>query len=117
MNKLLQRLAPAMVALCLPLGAGAQARGADPADARASGQALRYRSAFADYTPWQDLKPGDWRAANENVRDAAGQGRAHGDHTRAAPASPPGALPAPAPARSGQRASGHDEHPMHGGER
>ena len=116
MNKLLQRLAPAMAALCLPLGTAAQAQGGDPADARALGQALRYRSAFAGHTPWQDLGPGDWRAANAKVRDPAGHGDAHAGHHGAAPAPSGGALPAAAAGRSGPPASGHGAHPRHGGE-
>lgn len=117
MNKLLQRLAPAIAALCLSLATGAQAQGDDPADARAPGQALRYRSAFDDYTPWQDLRPGDWRAANAKVRDAAGHGDAHAGHHGAAPAPSAGALPDAAAGRSGPPASGHRPHPRHGGER
>ena len=117
MNKLLQRLAPAMAAPCLSPTTGAQAQGGDPADARAPGEALRYRSAFADDTPWQHLGPGDRRAANPKVRDAGGPSDARAGHHGAAPPSSGGALPAATAGRSGPPASGHRPHPRHGGER
>ena len=76
MNTLFQRLAPAMV-LGLPLLALAQTGRVDPAEAKASAPPLRYQSAFADYKPWQDAKPGDWRAVNDKVRDAGVNARDH----------------------------------------
>ena len=114
MNKLPSRLAPA-VALCLPLLALAQAGPVEPSYSEASAPSLRYRSAFADYRPWQDTKPGDWRAVNDNVRDAAAKGRGRAGH--AMPAMPPAAASAPEPGASGPAASGHEDHPMHGGKR
>ena len=63
MNNLLRRLAPAL-ALCLSLVALAQPASVDPAQPGASAAQLKYRSAFADYRPWQGIKPGDWRALN-----------------------------------------------------
>jgi hypothetical protein len=107
MNNILSRLAPA-VALCLPLLAVAQAGRPDPADPKAAAPALRYQSAFADYKPWQDTKPGDWRAVNDIVRDAAAKGSGHaGD---AMPADTPASAPpkAAAPAMPGD--GGHHKH-------
>jgi hypothetical protein len=112
MNKLPSRLAPAVV-LCLPLLALAQAGPVDPSDSKASAPTLRYRSAFADYRPWQDTKPGDWRAANDKVRDAAAKGSGHAGH--ATPATPPAAASAPGSNASGSAVSGHGGHHMHGG--
>ena len=115
------RLAPA-VALCLPLLASAQAGRTDPTDARAPAPPLRYTSAFADYKPWQDIKPGDWRAVNDGVRAAAsagapnaGQGGHAGHAGHAAPASP-AAAPAPAQKASAPAPAtpGHAGHHGHG---
>jgi hypothetical protein len=94
MNYLYRRLAPALVS-CLPLVALAQPAGIDPAQPSASAAPLKYRSAFADYTPWQDIKQGDWRALNDGVK-GSGMAR-HG-------MSAPPATVASAPAK-----------PVHGG--
>ena len=111
MNNIVSRLAPA-VALCLPLLALAQAARPDPADPKTPAPALRYQSAFADYKPWQDSKPGDWRAVNDTVRDAAAKGGAHAGH--AMPATAPASAPAPAPSASAP-AMPHGGHHHHGG--
>jgi hypothetical protein len=99
-------LAPA-VALSMPLLVHAQTPG-DPSG-KVTAQELRYRSAFSDYKPWQDVKRGDWRQLNDNVRPAPksgnGQGQMqHGAHTPSAPQAPASAA---APAHRG--------HHMHGG--
>lgn len=106
MNNTSLRLVPA-VALCLPLLAPAQANRPDPADPKASAPALRYQSAFADYKPWMDAQPGDWRRVNDSVRDAAVKGghAGHGAST-AAPS-------APAPKASAMPSHGSHQH--HGG--
>lgn len=96
MHDYIHRLALA-VALCLPLLAAAQAASRDPADPKAAGPALRYQSAFADYKPWQDIPPGDWRAVNDKLREAAGQGGGHAGHGSPAPAAAAAAAAAPAP--------------------
>jgi hypothetical protein len=64
-------------------------------------QPLRYESAFADYKPWQDIRPADWRRVNDAVREAARAGAA-------AASAPATSASAPAPA-------GHAHHGMHGG--
>jgi hypothetical protein len=110
MNNTFLRLAPSL-ALCLPLLALAQAGRPDPADPKASAPALRYQSAFADYKPWADTKPGDWRAVNDTVRDAAAKG-AHAGHGAGAAASA-----APAPNASAPAMSAHGSHQHHGGKR
>jgi hypothetical protein len=98
-------LAPAL-ALSLPLSARAQR---DPADAKAPAPALRYPSAFSDYKPWQDVKRGDWRQLNDNVRPANKGAGSHGHmhHGASAPSTPQAPASAPAP--------GHRGHHMHGG--
>ena len=113
MNNLFLRLAPA-VALCLPLLALAQAGRPDPADPKAPAPALRYQSAFADYKPWQDTKPGDWRAVNDNVRDAAAKG---GGHAAPVPSAPPTPASAPPSKASAPAMPTHGGHHMHGGKR
>jgi hypothetical protein len=112
MNNILPGLAPA-VALCLPLLAFAQADRPDPADPKTPAPALRYQSAFADYKPWQDPKPADWRAVNDVVRDAAAKGGGHGGH--AMPANTPASAPAPAPKASAPAMLGHGGHHKRGG--
>ncbi|TXI24886.1 MAG: hypothetical protein E6Q67_02010 [Roseateles sp.] len=111
MNYLFRRLAPAAV-LCIPVLALAQAGKADPADARSPGPALHYQSAFADYRPWQDAKPGDWRALNDNLRPEAAGGAGHGGHTMP---GMPAAASAPTPSASQPIAPAHGVHRMHGG--
>jgi len=109
MNNLFSRLAPA-AALCLPLLALAQAGRSDPADAKAPARALRYPSAFADYRPWQDAKPGDWRALNDAL-GGTGAGGGHAGH--AMPPAPASAASAPAPKAS--QPAAHGSHHPHGG--
>ena len=112
MNNTFLRLAPA-VALCLPLLAVAQAGRPDSADPKTPAPALRYQSAFADYKPWQDIKPGDWRQLNDNVAPKDGKSGGHASHG-AAPAPAPAAK---APAPAAPAASGHQGHQMHGGQK
>jgi hypothetical protein len=110
----------------LPLMAAAQA---NPADSGAPAPALGYQSAFSDYKPWQEIKPADWRAVNDTVRDAAAKGGGHGGHGASpagAPASAPAAAPpaapqpaprpataSPAPAAAPQAPAGHQGHGGH----
>jgi hypothetical protein len=104
----------------LPLIAAAQA---NPADSGAPAPALAYQSAFSDYKPWQGIKPADWRAVNDTVRDAAARGGGHDGHgTAPAPAPAPAAAPlapprpappAPAPAAAPQAPVGHQGHEGH----
>ena len=111
MNKLFSRLAPA-VALCLPLLALAQADRADPStNLKAASPALGYQSAFSDYKAWQDVLPGDWRGANDNVRDTTARS---GGPAVPGPTAPAASGP-PLKAASAPVAPGHDGHQMHGG--
>lgn len=115
MNNLIRRLAP-VVALCLPFSALAQAARPDPADPKTTAPALRYSSAFADYRPWQDVKPGDWRALNDTLRAQASGGGGHAGHAMPMampPAATPPAPKAPRPAASAP--GGHAHHHHHGG--
>ena len=111
MNNLFLRLVPA-AALCLPLLALGQTGRADPAAAKASAPALRYQSAFADYKPWQDAKPGDWRALNDDLRKQAAGGSGHAGH---AMPGMPAAASAPASSASKPAMPPHGTHPQHGG--
>jgi len=110
MNNLLYRLAPAVV-LGLPALALAQQSG-NPRDTQAPVQALRYQSAFTDYKPWQDIKPGDWLQLNDNVRSGLGAAGGHAGHGMANPASQAASAPSPVPGASGPT---HQGHQMHGG--
>jgi hypothetical protein len=66
------------LSLGVPLSAAAQptrsdtAAASQPALAPAATSELNYQSAFSDYKPYQDLKLGDWRAANDAVGKASG---------------------------------------------
>lgn len=68
---------------------------------------LSYRSAFADYKPWEDSKPGDWKALNDAVGKSAGH----------AMDMPMGGASAPAPGTSKPAIAGHggNQMPMPGG--
>ncbi|MBE7941236.1 MULTISPECIES: hypothetical protein [Ramlibacter] len=99
--------------LALPAVALAQA------PAPAHDEALRYQSAFADYKPWQDLAPGDWRALNGGPGPA---GAAQGLHGGPAAQPPAAAATPPAPMRHGgpgmqgmQGVHGMHDMPMEGG--
>lgn len=97
----------------LPLMVAAQANPADPGPAA---PALGHQSAFSDYKPWQDIRPSDWRAVNDTVRDAKPGGE-HAGHG-AAPANTPPATATPgqatprAPAAP-QAPAGHSGHGAH----
>lgn len=113
MNNLLSWLAPA-VALSLPLLAVAQ-QGTSPTDSKAPAPELRYQSAFADYKPWQDVKPGNWRQLNDNVAPKPGASSGHAGHGSAQPATPAAPAAAPAPAMKSPHQGGHEGHQMPGG--
>lgn len=98
------------MALSLPLVALAQSTAStDPAKPGATVPQLQYRSAFADYKPYQDVKSGDWKAIN----DAAGKS---GGHSMAMPMSTPmGSASAPSPSASAAPTPampGHSGHQM-----
>lgn len=104
MNIPFLRWAPA-VALSVPLLALAQQR-ADAPGPKASAPAMRYQSAFADYHPWQDIQPGDWRQLNDALVQAPGGAGGHAGH--AIGMSPA----APAPKAAAPAAATHQGHQM-----
>ena len=67
---LLLRCSAGALALGFPLLIAAQDRAALSAVANARATSLRYQSTFADYKPYQDVSPGDWRALNDAVRES-----------------------------------------------
>ena len=74
---------------------------ASPASAlpAAKAEPLTYRSAFADYRPWQEAEPLAWRAANESAAALGGHlGHVRGsvERIQAMPAAT-----APQPAKPG----------------
>lgn len=110
MNLLLCRLAPA-AALSLPCLAAALPH-PDPADARAPARPLHYVSAFADYKPWHEIRPGPWRQLNDGLRPAAAGAYGHDGHGgHGGHGAPADAAPAPAPAMPGHH---HHHHPQGG---
>ena len=76
MKKIFRAGGAAMLA-CLPLLAAAQA---SPNQAPKAAPQLAYRSAFADYKPYKDEPPGDWRKVNDAVVPAKGRASAHAGH-------------------------------------
>ena len=74
---------PVAALLALAFASASQAAAAQPADPAPTGGPLRYDSAFADYKPWQDVGPGNWRALNDALVTAPA---GHGGHG-AAPAT------------------------------
>jgi hypothetical protein len=90
---------------------------AQPA-ARAEPTTLTYPSAFADYKPYRDIEPGDWRRLNDVVGSAAlkpgAQPAAAAASSAAAPARP--AVPMDAPGTRPTPPGGHSAHgAMQGG--
>ena len=114
MNNLFFGLVP-VAALCLPLLALGQTGRANPAAAKASAPALRYQSAFADYKPWQDAKPGDWRAVNDDLRAQAAGGGGHAGHAMPGMPAMPAAVSAPASGAPKPAMPPHGAHHQHGG--
>ncbi len=92
---------------------------ANPAEPGAAAPALGYQSAFTDYKPWGDIRPTDWRAVNDTVRDAK-PSMGHGSHGTSPSISPAAAarsqqVPAPVHAAPAQQApSGQHGHAGHG---
>lgn len=109
------------LALGLPLLVGAQ--GLAVADAKAPDASLRYQSAFADYKPYRDVQPGDWKALNDTVRSGEGQmsmGSMNMSHDRAAPTPMGGAHSMPRKKTEDKPSSSapmqmHGDHAMPGG--
>lgn len=104
MNSFLNWLVPA-VALCVPLAALAQPATSVPGKGGALAAPLTYRSAFADYKPWQDSQPGDWKAMNDAVGKSGG-------HSMSMPMGEGSASP-PATAASKPGMTSHSGHETH----
>jgi hypothetical protein len=94
------------LALGFPLVVVAQQTPVDPADAKAPAPGLFYQSAFADYKPYQDIKPGDWKALVNALRET---GKAQDMTTPAREAMPSSPTTRPE--------SGTAHHEGHGGKR
>jgi hypothetical protein len=54
---------------------------AAPNEALKPAPQLTYRSAFADYKPYKDEPPADWRKVNEAVAPAKGGASGHAGHS------------------------------------
>ncbi len=84
-----------------------------PADAKAPAASLIYQSAFADYKPYQDVPPGDWKALNDSVRESGGghmnMGSMNMSHGMSMPASGDAAK-APFPSTPMHMDSSHSMH-------
>ncbi len=104
----------AALALGLPLLAMAQGR-TDPAKPNAPARTLAHRSAFADYKPFQDIGPDDWRRLNDAVGRAALKSGATTTNPGAPAAAPTASPPSAAKAPMSHR-PGHHQH-LHGGQR
>ena len=124
MNYPLRRAAPALALSLAPLAASAE-----PATAASASGTPSYRSAFADYKPWQDLKQADWRALNATttgamgaMADMSGMLDISSNHSPGAMTGMSG-IPAQSPSVAAPGASAaastppHAGHHMHGGGR
>jgi hypothetical protein len=85
-----------------------------------SGPALRYVSAFADYKPWQETPPSDWRAVNDALLKDVPKG-SHAGHGMTMPAAAGASSPVAAPAPKASpgtpaTSKGHGAHGTHGGQ-
>ena len=94
---------------CLPLLAAAQA---SPNQAPKAAPQLAYRSAFADYKPYKDEPPADWRKVNDAVAPANGGTRGHAGHDMGGMKGMP--TPPPALAASSAAMKPQTDMPMHG---
>lgn len=108
MHYLFTRLAPA-VALSLPLLAAAQQ--STPPSLKESAPPLPYQSAFANYKPWQEIKPGNWRQLNDTLTAGGGTTGGHAGHGATPTAAQPSAAkPAPATSAPAPRHPAHHNH-------
>jgi hypothetical protein len=95
------------MSLAVPLSAAPQPTRSDPVAtsqpelAPVATSELNYQSAFADYKPYRDIKPGDWRAANDAVGKASGGHSGQGMGMNSQPVSA-----APSNAHSGHHLGG-----------
>lgn len=62
---------------CMPFPV--TSRAADTEPPRAAAQ-LTYQSAFADYKPYKDAQPANWRALNDTVAGASDGASGHAGH-------------------------------------
>ncbi len=73
------------ISACAPMLALAQ-----PGEPTRPTAQLKYISAFADYKPFQDLEPGNWRALNDTVGAAAAKpGAPSNQPSQTSPAATP----------------------------
>jgi hypothetical protein len=109
------RQVAAAVVVWLPLMALAEAASSDMAQGEQTASRLRYQSAFADYKPWTEVVPADWKSIN----DALGQNASEGHSGHSGHSSPHAASAAPAasgpvmPSKPVSKEGGHSAH--HGG--
>ena len=66
------------LALCVPIFSAAQADKGEPPKATPQ---LTYKSAFADYKPYQETPLADWRELNDKVVGAPGGASGHAGHS------------------------------------
>lgn len=65
------------MAACMPLPTTSKAADTEPPRATAQ---LSYQSAFADYKPYKDAQPANWRALNDIVAGASDGASGHAGH-------------------------------------
>ena len=103
------------LAACVPHFATAQA---DKGELPKATSQLTYKSAFADYKPYQDAPLANWRALNDNVVGAPGGASGHAGHSmggmKGMEMSPTPAAPASA-AMPVKTSPTHEGHPKPGG--
>jgi hypothetical protein len=95
---------------CLPLLAAAQVA---PKAAPKAAPQLAYRSAFADYKPYKDEPPADWRKVNDAVAPGQGGSSGHAGHSMG---GMKGMAPPPSAAAPSSAATKQTDMPMRGGQ-
>ncbi len=104
------------IAFAVPQVVAAPANPPENRSAATTAAQLTYKSAFDDYTTYEDVPVANWRQVNDTVRAVAAKGGGHGGHRAQVPrgsegsAAPEEAAPLPA---SGQQHMGQG---MHGGQ-
>lgn len=95
------------LALCLPLASLAQPSPASSAGTGSS-PSLRYQSAFEGYRPYEDVKPGNWKALNDSIAESGGMSMAMPmDKEQSSSSGPAASTPSAKPMEHMEHMSGH----------
>jgi hypothetical protein len=116
MNNLFRWAAPAL-ALSIPLAALTQSATGDTVQTASSAPRLQYRSAFADYKPYKDVSPANWRAVNDAVAGVGGGAGGHAGHSTSGMPGMGQKPMADLPPKPASTKPAHEHHQMPGGKK